>query len=389
MSQQLINLNLDLSKLRNEGYCIVVKHDHLILRNVPYVNSNKEIKYGTLVSNLSLANNRTIKPNPHTVFFDGELPCNTDGSPLNKFACSNNPFKLGDEFTANFQFSAKPPNGYDDYYQKMTTYEAMLSGPAQVIDPNVTARTYNVIESDDKNSVFNYIDTASTRAGIYDITRKLELAKIAIIGLGGTGSYVLDLVAKTPAKEIHLFDGDKFLQHNAFRSPGAPSGAELEEQLFKTSYFERIYSKMRRGIVNHTDYISSENVDQLKNMNFVFLCLDKSSIKRLIIDKLQECRIPFVDVGMGVVKTNDSLCGILRTTTSTPNHFTQKVPLSDGDDNNEYDQNIQIADLNALNAALAVVKWKKLFGFYHDLEKEQNCMYTIDGNIITNEDQFE
>jgi hypothetical protein len=41
--------------------------------------------------------------------------------------------------------------------------------------------------------------------------KKLELGKIAIIGLGGTGSYVLDLAAKTPVKEIHLFDGDKFL----------------------------------------------------------------------------------------------------------------------------------------------------------------------------------
>ena len=33
-----------------------------------------------------------------------------------------------------------------------------------------------------------------------------------------------------------------------------------------------------------------------------------------------------------------------------------------GDD--DYNRNIQIADLNALNAAFAVIKWKKLFGFY-------------------------
>ncbi|WP_318271316.1 ThiF family adenylyltransferase [Sphingobacterium cellulitidis] len=46
---------------------------------------------------------------------------------------------------------------------------------------------------------------------------KLERQKIAIIGLGGTGAYILDMVAKTPVKEIHLFDGDSFDQHNAFR----------------------------------------------------------------------------------------------------------------------------------------------------------------------------
>jgi hypothetical protein len=37
-------------------------------------------------------------------------------------------------------------------------------------------------------------------------------------GLGGTGSYILDLVSKTPVNEILLFDSDDFLQHNAFRS---------------------------------------------------------------------------------------------------------------------------------------------------------------------------
>ncbi|MGO9047784.1 MAG: hypothetical protein ACLQFW_13010 [Xanthobacteraceae bacterium] len=57
-----------------------------------------------------------------------------------------------------------------------------------------------------------------------------------------------------------------------------------------------------------------------------------------------------------------------------------------GDDNDLYAQNIQIADLNALNAALAVVKWKKLCGFYADLRKEHFSTYTIDGNALTNED---
>ena len=53
------------------------------------------------------------------------------------------------------------------------------------------------------------------------VTRKLSLKNVAIVGLGGTGSYVLDLVAKTPVRQIHLDDGDMFLQHNAFGSPSA------------------------------------------------------------------------------------------------------------------------------------------------------------------------
>ena len=55
----------------------------------------------------------------------------------------------------------------------------------------------------------------------------------------------------------------------------------------------------------------------------------------------------------------------------------------------EYSEtNIQVADLNSLNAALAVIKWKKMFGFYKDYEQEHFCTYTIDGNHICNEDQL-
>jgi len=94
-----------------------------------------------------------------------------------------------------------------------------------------------VITTDEDESVFKYIDTASSRAGINVPTQKLELARIAIVGVGGTGSYVLDLVAKTPVKEIHLFDGDVFLSHNAFRAPSAASSDEPKN----------LYKSIRRG----------------------------------------------------------------------------------------------------------------------------------------------
>ena len=43
--------------------------------------------------------------------------------------------------------------------------------------------------------------------------------------------------------------------------------------------------------------------------------------------------------------------------------------------------------IDALNAALAVIKWKKLFGFYLDLDDEHHCTYTLDGNMLLNEDK--
>src|SRR5439155_11076069 len=145
----------------------------------------------------------------------------------------------------------KPPAGYGDYYDKMTAYVRILAHEAVELDESATATPFLIIRDARDDSVFRYVDTASSRAGIGAISAKLEGGRIAIIGLGGTGSYILDLVAKTPVNEIHLFDGDVLLQHNAFRAPGAPTAEELGEKPFKVDYYCGIYSKMRHGVIPH------------------------------------------------------------------------------------------------------------------------------------------
>jgi hypothetical protein len=393
MSQQLISRSRDLQRLRDDGYDVEIRSSYLLVKGVPYVNSAGQIKYGTLVSELTLAGDVTTTPNTHVAYFAGEHPCDKSGAELHKIKHGSARQQLAPGLEIDHSFSSKPLSGrYEDYYEKMTTYVAIISSPARALDPDVTARTYPVVEPEQGESVFNYLDTASSRAGIGAITRKLEQDRVAIVGLGGTGSYVLDLVAKTPVREIHLFDGDKFLQHNAFRSPGAPSVDELRAVSEKVAYFAGLYSKMRKGVIPHAGYVDASNVEELTGMDFVFLCLDKGSAKKLIVEKLEESGTPFVDVGMGINLVDDALLGVLRVTTSTSSkrdHVSarKRIPYSDGDANNEYSRNIQIADLNALNAALAVIKWKKLRGFYLDLEKEHHSTYTLDGNALTNEDR--
>lgn len=140
------------------------------------------------------------------------------------------------------------------------------------------------------------------------------------------------LVAKTPVREIHLFDGDDSLQHNAFRSPGAPSIEELRQAPKKVTYFKNLYSKMHRGIVPHEYYIDESNVEQLREMEFVFLC--GASTKRAIVEALETFGVSFIDVGMGLYLTDASISGVLRVTTNTPSQRTQvksgnRIPFSE------------------------------------------------------------
>jgi len=392
MSKQLIDRSPDLKKLRDEGYHIEIIDGYLLVRDVPYLDGSRELRLGILVSALRTTGSEAAPPADHVVLFAGETPCDSTGAPLNKVIVDSTPRQLNHNLTTHHRFSSKPAGGgaYKDYYDKMTAYVAILLSHAHAVDPTANAQTFPVIRATEDESVFHYLDTASSRYQITIANNKLEQPKIAIIGVGGTGSYVLDLIAKTPVKEIHLFDPDSFYSHNAFRAPSAASIAELDANPKKVAYFKDLYSKMRRGIVPHDYNVDASNVDELQEMNFVFLCIDASDAKKVIVEALERFGVSFVDVGMGIELVDDSLNGIIRVTTSTlqrRDHFRTRVSLAEVPANDDYNRDIQVADLNALNAALAVMKWKKLCGFYLDYEKEHHSTYTIETNILLGEEQ--
>lgn len=400
MLLRLVSRNADLSRLRADGLDVSIgKSRHLFIRGVPYVTGSKEIKRGIIASALDLAGEITMPPETHVVFFVGEPPCDEHGTVLPGVSVNTNQ-ALGEEgLSPNHQISRVPKTGpnagkYSDYYEKIKTLVAIVSSPAQAIDPAVTAYTYPiVVPEEDDESVFNYLDTAATKAGIVAANSKLERPPIAIVGTGGTGGYVLDFVAKTPVEAIHLFDRDIFLNHNAFRCPGAASLDDLNQKQQKVDYLAGLYSKMRKKIIPHDCFIDETTVEQLKGMSFVFICIDKGTGKKLIVERLEEWGIPFVDVGMGIQLGDDNtLGGIVTVTTSTPgkrDHFRGRTAFSDGEAANEYSQNVQIAEINSLNAALAVIKWKKLCGYYDDVTKEHFCAYTIRSNRLICEDVHE
>lgn len=394
MSSQLVNRSPDLRRLQEEGYDIAIRSSNLVVK-VPYVTSGQLVASGFIVSELTMSGDVATTPSTHVVSFvgatDGDLPCDNFGRPLNDLINERRSISLGDGLTASCTFSHKPEPTYANYHEKMSTYADMLLSYAQAIDPDATTKTFPPIPTDEDESVFRYFDSATSRARIGAVTDKLRLKKVVLVGVGGTGSYILDLVAKTPVHEIHLYDRDTLLTHNAFRAPGAASLEELMAAPKKVAYLRTKYDAMRRNIVAHEADIDASNIDEIRDADFVFISIDGGSRKRFIIQKLEEFGVPFIDVGVGVYQVGSSLGGLIRTTVGAPgrtDHIWSKSRISFADDDDdEYDQNIQIADLNMLNAALAVIKWKKLVGFYSDLEYEHSSTYTIDGNHLLNEDQ--
>ena len=393
MSQSPFDHSPDLARLCAEGYEVEILAAHLLVHSVPYVTSERTIKRGILVMPLTLAGDIAAPPSDHQAMFAGGAPCNQDGSEIAQIRLGAQRTEIVPGFWVDRQFSAKaidlPGQAYPDFYAKVVRYVSILGAPAAGLDSTVTAKTFSALAVSDDTSVFHYLDTASARAGLGVASSRLVSHRLAIVGSGGTGSYVLDFVAKTPASEIHLYDADVMLSHNAFRSPGAMSIEALRTRPTKVTHFAAAYSVLRRGIIPHAYAVTAANVHELYEMSFVFLCLDDGAAKRVIVDALITAMIPFIDVGMGLYQHAAAVGGTLATTTVLPGAtelVAARISFAGAEPGDEYDQNAQIVELNAMNAALAVIKWKKICGFYGDLGQERYSAYTIETNTMVNDE---
>lgn len=386
MSSKPIVRNPSVSRLIEEGFEIEITHQHLLVHSIPYLNKELQLKKGTFACPYSEINGQDTRPDNHTMWFQGDHPYNANGQPMSHVVHNSNQRILFGEFVGNHYFSNKP-NGqpFANFYDKVVHYHTLLVAQARVIDPNADGRTGVVHQQRDEQSVFMYPDTASSRAGITAITARLEATRVAIVGIGGTGSYILDFLSKTPVKEIHLFDGDDFEPHNAFRAPGAASFEQLREQPKKVDFFSRAYTPIRTGIISHPYHLYEDNIGKLEGFSFVFVAVDNGSARRIITEYLNQEQIPFIDVGMGIERveldgdysTLRAACRVTLATDRKRDHLAQRLDLDEDNADVLYRSNIQVVELNALNAALAVARWKQYMGFYLDQQEAHNLSFSL------------
>jgi hypothetical protein len=388
MSPAALARDSDLSRLLDDGYDVAIQGNHLIVRHIPYVDPQREVAYGFLAYPVAVSGDRIVSQTDHRIWFGGAHPHTATGVPL---PMANPEVRdIAEGVRATFMLSSKPtPEGYPDEYSKVTSYVRIISHEAMTLDPAVTATPGGAWTDLDDDSPFVYRDTASSRAGLQVVARCFTGQRVTIIGLGGTGSYILDQVAKTPVAGITLIDGDHFENHNAFRAPGAASLQDLRARPMKVTYYRDIYARMHTGITAHPTFLDEDNLILLDGSTFVFLASDDPLGKPLIIDWLEQHGIAFIDVGLGMEEVDGHLTGLLHVITSKPghrDHVRGRIPTGapGGDD---YGRNIQIADLNALNAQLAVIRWKRHLGFYADLTGDGFSTYSVSTNELCNEDR--
>lgn len=391
MYRQLASRNDDIRRLVEKGYAVAVDSSgYLIVRDIPYLDANRALQFGAFVTKLVYTTPEKVKQHNHQVFFTGSPPHNMDGTPI--ALIGDNPASLtlsaaASDIFVKRQFSNKlVVNGekvdYPDFFAKIENYRTIISGPAMALYPDrAKVFTYRKIKTDN-DSVFKISDTLTGRAEIMELSQRFKDEVVVVIGLGGTGAYLLDFLVKTPVKEIRGFDGDLFHIHNQFRSPGRFDGTEgAEFDRPKADVYRARYENLRHGLSLTHKYIDSTCAEDLKGATFAFVAIDKGSSRKEIFELLIALKIPYIDMGMGLDRKQGSLSGQLRATYYSPEDAQARkdqefVMLVDHPDA-EYRLNIQIAELNALNAALAIIQYKKIKGFYFDSTTDFHFVFRV------------
>ncbi|MEW9124116.1 MAG: ThiF family adenylyltransferase [Thermotaleaceae bacterium] len=395
MFQRLVSHNDDIRLLVEKGYAVAFDSNCLIIRDIPYLDNNRALKIGAIVSKLVFIDENRVIQDDHQIYFAGSIPYNLDGSPIANLG--GGPLQLvlseaSSDVIVQRSFSNKPisTGRFENFFDKIESYVSIISGPAITLY-NVNPYTFRISEQVEADSVFKFNDTLTSRAEISDLSVKFKDDIVAVIGLGGTGAYILDFLVKTPVREIRTFDLDHFYVHNSFRSPGRLVSSELGN-LKSEVYYSR-YENFRTGLTSEPKFIDASCNADLEGVTFAFVCVDKGSSRAEIFDLLISMGIPFIDVGMGLKRKSGSLKGMVRTTYySTEN--AQKIRekgFAELVDSHEdmYRTNVQIGELNALNACLAIIRYKQLRGFYFEDISNYHLLFDISDLKIVGESSDE
>lgn len=363
----LANRNPDIQKLLDRGYALRLDSNYLVVRDIPYLDVGGDLRWGAIVTTINDIDGTRVAPHDHQVFFAGGVPHGLNGKPIPFLGGGRASVPLAKtDVVVERSFSNKPPQGLPDFFVKIEHYLTILSGPARHRFPEANPFTFNVDDDAGPESVFHFRDMLTSRALIGDLSAKFSGQVVAVIGLGGTGAYVLDFLVKTNVDKIRGFDPKPFHVHNAFRSPGQLMQNDLGKP--KAEVYQRRYETFRSGIQLEAKAIDGTCEVDFAGVTFAFVCIDSGIARAEIFELLIRMGIPFVDVGMGLVRINGALAGMIRTNVLLPGQAEEVrsknlIPLTDppGD---EYRTNIQIAELNAINASLAMLCFKQHCGFY-------------------------
>ena len=286
------------------------KDDTLTVGPIPYRLSGGGIGHGSLICHLNRNGGDIAPPTDHTAAWIGdEVPHRRDGRPMDRLIIdqSRNTWSNGE--TSICVMSRRGPEPYPNYGQKMLTYARLIAREAVV---DWRASSLGVVAVKDVNHLVDH-ETGLNRARVGHLNALLARENIAVIGAGGTGGHIVDLVSKSNVQQIDIYDPDYVSAHTQLRWPGIVERRIVEEETNKAEYLAALYARRtNRNIRGHPFAIDTDTLTYLNEKTMVFVAIDKGPARREVLTGLAGMDLNFIDCGIDLQGNDGPLTASLR-----------------------------------------------------------------------------
>lgn len=263
---------------------------------------------------------------------------------------------------------------YRDAWEALKTYINAIYGGFRASDPNGShqaQRPYTFLIPGERSR---------------DEVQWLDLVrgeKIVIVGLGGVGAWIADLLVKADVSEIHGWDDDLIEVKNIIRMPGAVSPDWIGKP--KAKWFEESYGKIHHQVYGHEENVTDNNATEMcTNTTFGFVAVDNDEGREIACNTMAEVGIPFIDVGISVNRNCGQVTSSIRLITASlyDDVWRKAIPKVDKAGQEIYGK-LELPDIAAIAAGLAVQSWRKMRGQMAQDRASECMVYRAETNKIT------
>ena len=200
---------------------------------------------------------------------------------------------------------------------------------------------------------------------------------VTIVGLGGVGAWIADLVLKADPREVHGWDYDCIEPKNILRMPGGLDPSAWIGRP-KADWFQETYSLIHTNVHGHNVKVLPGNVQEvIAGTTFAFVAVDDAHDRMMVCDALASAGVPFVVVGLSPVRKDKRVRVSMRTVTAHvgTSSWRNAIPQVGQAGQDDYGS-LDLPDVYAMAAGWAIQSWRKMRGQFWQEQREECLDYS-------------